>query len=87
MNKLNKTDLTEDNLALHHEIWDLYADLLEHFPDQVFSATAVAKKVKKNRKQVNRILHRLVQQDAVEILERDPYGCAIYQLSYSDNTF
>ncbi len=67
-------------------IWELYADLLDYFPTQDFTALAVAKQTHRDKKLINKSLHRLIQHGAVLCTGKDHWGIKKYRLNPDFNT-
>ena len=69
-----------DDASHRQLIWELYGDLLEFYKEVSFSAKQVAYDLNMDTKQVNKILHRLIQKKAVLCIEEDHWGVKTYRL-------
>ena len=67
-------------LEKHHQIWDLYGELLYGFGSIPFTAKEVSKMTLINKKEVNQILHILIHEGVVQIVEKIPTKATVYKL-------
>ena len=69
------------DFADQQKIWELYGELLDFYSDQNFSAAQIAYETNTDKKLINKILHRLIQNKALICKGTDPWGAKIYQLN------
>lgn len=78
---LDPDDDTDNETLLHAQTWDIYALLLDDFPNQWFTAKQVVAVSSYNKKTVNRALHRLVHYKALHRRGDDPIRSKQYALN------
>ena len=67
-------------LEKHHQIWDLYGELLYGFGNIPFTAKQVAEATHIDKKEINKALHRLIHEGVVKIVEKTPTQATVYKL-------
>ena len=70
-----------NDLEQYHELWTLYADLLENFSKVDFTSLEVSKLTFIPKKQINKLLHQLIHEGVVQISEKVPTKPTIYKLA------
>jgi hypothetical protein len=62
-------------------IWELYGELLDFYADAPFTTKQIAYETNHDKKLINKVLHRLIQHKAVELVNTDHFGLKTYRLN------
>ncbi|MFN5848737.1 MAG: hypothetical protein ACK5UE_00840 [Chitinophagales bacterium] len=62
-------------------VWEVYGELLDFFNESIFTAEQVSNEIGISKKKINKIIHRLIQHNAVEYVKTDHWGVKNYQLN------
>ena len=72
---------TFDDFGDTQTIWEIYGEILDFYDEQTFSAKQISYELGHTKKLINKVLHRLVQKEAVKCVGMDTWGDKRYQLN------